>query len=126
MAVVQPASAIGSFLGRFIDNHGDYDATRFADELRWRQEDIAAFLDKTPGAVSKNPRAATSQDELARLAKLVEHAYALNGNNMALTLAWLRAPIRALDNRAPKQLITERKIGLVEELLVEMETGLSL
>ena len=126
MAARQHSTALASFLGRFTDESGRYDATRFARELDWRQEDMAAYLGKTPAAVSKNPTSATSQDELARLAALVQHAYELNAEDMRLTIAWLRTPIRALDGASPKQMITARELAVVEDLLDEMETGLAL
>ncbi|MCU1277087.1 MAG: hypothetical protein JWM53_633 [bacterium] len=125
MAARQHSTALASFLGRFTDGGGRYDATKFAGELDWRQEDIAAYLNKTPAAVSKNPTSATSQDELARLAALVQHAYELNGDDMRLTVTWLRTPIRALDGASPKQMIAAREIVVVENLLDEMETGLA-
>ena len=126
MAARQHSTAIASFLGRFTDGAGRYDATEFARELDWRQEDLAAYLEKTPAAVSKNPAAATSQDGLARLAALVQHVYELNGDDMRLTVAWLRTPVRALDGASPKQMIAAREIAVVENLLDEMETGLAL
>jgi hypothetical protein len=124
--VREHSQAIGSFLGIFVGEDGLFDASRVAEALRWNQEDIAGYLGKTPGAVSKNPTSATSQDALARLAAFVQHAYELNAHNMGLTVAWLRTPIRALDNKAPKQLITEQRLDVVENLLREMETGLAL
>jgi hypothetical protein len=126
MAARQHSTAMANFLGRFTDPSGRYDAIRFARELDWRQDEIAIYLNKSPAAVSKNPTSATGQDALARLAALVQHVFELNGENMGLTVAWLRTPIRALDGASPKKMILLHEIGVVENLLDEMETGLAL
>jgi hypothetical protein len=124
MAARQHSALGAAFLGRFL-TESRYDAIKIANALDWRQEDVAAYLDKSPAAISRNSTSATSQDELARLVALVQRVYELNSEEMPLTVAWLRTPIRALDNESPKHFITAREIGVVENLLDEMDSGLA-
>lgn len=112
--------ALAAFLARFLTGPR-FDATRFAHELDWSQIELGIYLKKSPQAISKTPTLAASQDQLARLAALVEHAFDLNGGDMALTAAWLRTPERALKNRSPKQLILAGEIEAVEGLLEELD-----
>jgi hypothetical protein len=117
-------AAISAFVGQFLSD-GRFDAAKVAAALDWNQEDVAAYLDKTPGALSRNPTSSTSQDELARLVALVQRVYGLNGDDLGMTRAWLRMPIRALDNQSPKKLITERHLDVVENLVDEYDSQLA-
>jgi hypothetical protein len=60
MAARQHSALGAAFLGRFL-TESRYDA--ITNALDWRQEDVAAYLDKSPAAISRNSTSATSQDE---------------------------------------------------------------
>jgi hypothetical protein len=106
-------------------SEGRFDAAKTAVVLEWSQEDVAAYLGKTPGALSRNPTSSTGQDELARLVGLVQRVYELNDNDIGLTRAWFRLPIRALEKQSPKKLIVERQLETVENLVDEYDSQLA-
>jgi hypothetical protein len=114
-------AALGDFVRQFLSD-GRFDATKVAKLLDWNQEEVAAFLDRTPSAISRNPTSSTSQDELADLISLVQRVYELHDSDMSITRAWFQMPIRALDNQSPKKLITERHLDLAENLVDEYDS----
>src|SRR5258707_9212533 len=112
-----------SLLQEVLDSSGRYDAAKFARYLDWDQSDIAKFLGRDRSAVSARPTAPSFQDHLAQLAAVIREALEFVGND-SLLRAWLRTPLRALDDRSPKQLILSNQVGLVSALLRETEAAL--
>jgi hypothetical protein len=122
----RPEGAIkskASLLQEVLDSSGRYDAAKFARYLDWDQSDIAKFLGRDRSAVSARPTAPSFQDHLAQLAAVIREALEFVGND-SLLRAWLRTPLRALDDRSPKQLILSNQVGLVSALLRETEAAL--
>lgn len=124
--MAQARRRLAATLRKLTDAHGRYDAIKMAHAFDWEQKEIARFLDKDPSSISKNPVSPSYQDALARLASLFDRVVELTGDDTAAAIAWLRTPIRALDNQSPKKLLLEDQSEVVENLVREYETGLAL
>jgi hypothetical protein len=124
---------------------GRYDARQLAQLLDWTSAEVAQYLERSPAMIATSPTAPTLQDKLATLAALFRdlvelftvpdekdidpdvRAYmpfydpkAEHMEPAAAARAWLRTPIRSLDNQSAKARILAGRIdwvvGLVESL----------
>jgi hypothetical protein len=108
-----------------IDDEGRYDATKLAKLLDWTQQEIAQYLDKDPSSVSRFSSSLIYQQPLSELAAIFSHLLSLMGDDLRITRAWLRTPIRVLDGKSPKEKILNHDLKTVNSLLDEIESGFS-
>lgn len=113
-----------SILAEVVDDTGRYDARRLAEELGWTQAMIAGYVGRDPSTISRHGTSSRVQEELARLAALLQKLLRHMPLNQAR--AWLRTPAAALDRSTPQHLIVNGKIDLVERLLDEIESGFAI
>lgn len=108
-----------------IDDEGRYDAVKLAKLLDWTQQEIAEYLEKDPSAISRYGSSLSYQQPLSELAAMFAHLLSLLDNNLKLTRAWLRTPVRVLDWKSPKEIILQHDLKTVDSLLDEVESGFS-
>jgi len=108
-----------------IDDEGRYDATKLAKLLDWTQQEIAQYLDKDPSSISRFSSSLIYQQPLSELAAIFSHLLSLMGDDLRITRAWLRTPIRVLDGKSPKEKILNHDLKTVNSLLDEVESGFS-
>jgi hypothetical protein len=113
-------------LAEAIDDEGRYDAVKLARLLDWTQQEIAQYLDKDPSAISRYSSSLNYQEPLSELAAIFSHLLNLMGNDLRVTRAWFRTPIRVLDGKSPKEKILHHDLGAVNSLLDEVESGFSI
>jgi RES domain-containing protein len=112
-------------LTEVIDDEGRYDATKLAKLLDWTQQEIAEYLDKNPSSVSRFSSSLTYQQPLSELAAIFSHLLSLMGDDLRITRAWLRTPLRVLGGKSPKEKILHHDLKAVHSLLEEVEAGFS-
>jgi hypothetical protein len=108
-----------------IDDEGRYDAVKLAKLLDWTQQEIAQYLNKDPSSVSRFSSSLNYQQPLSELAAIFSHLFDLMGNDLRITRAWLRTPVRVLDGKSPKEKILNHDLTAVNSLLDEVESGFS-
>ena len=108
-----------------IDDEGRYDAVKLAKLLDWTQQEIAEYLEKDPSAISRYSSSSSYQQPLSELAAIFAHLLSLLDNNLKLTRAWLRTPVRVLNWKSPKEIILQHDLKAVDSLLDEVESGFS-
>ena len=108
-----------------IDDEGRYDAVKLAEVLDWTQQEIAEYLDKDPSTVSRFSASLNYQQPLSELAAVVSHLLKLMDNDLRITRAWLRTPIRVFDGKSPKEKILHHDLRAVDLLLEEIESSFS-
>jgi hypothetical protein len=106
-----------------LNKNGRYDAYKLAAYIDWSKQEIATFLGKHPSALSRESASVSDQSALASLAVVVKELLVLLGGDLAIARAWLRTPIRVLDEKSPKERILERRLDTVASLLGEIQSG---
>ncbi len=125
---------------------GRYDAKQLAQLLDWTSAEVAQYLERSPAMIATSPTSPTLQDKLAILAALFRDLVAAftvpdekdiepdvraympfyDGKPMdavAAARAWLRTPIRSLDNQSAKARILAGRIDWVQGLVESWQDG---
>ncbi len=110
-------------LAEALDEAGRYDAFKLAEYIDWSKQEMAAFLRKHPSSLSRESASLAVQEPLAALAAVVKELLFLVDEDQSIARAWLRTPIRVLDEKSPKEVILAGNLDTVASLLGEIQSG---
>lgn len=102
---------------------GRYNALRLADLMGWTNAEMAGYLGKTGGALSRQPAASKDQRMLGTLVGLLAAILDLTGGNMDALKAWLNTPTWTFDQQCAKDLMQKNELGPIYRLLQEFDSG---
>lgn len=108
-----------------LDEQGRYDAVKIAELLDWSRQDIALYLGKDPSAISRYGSSLSYQEPLGKLAATFNQLLELMDDDRKTARAWLRTPLKVLDDKSPKETILGQDLRTVDALLSEIESGFS-
>jgi len=108
------------------DQNGRYDAAKIAKLLDWNLADVATYLGRDPSTISRFGASVVHQEKLAALAYLAQEVFLLMNDDLPVTRAWFRTPLRVLDGVSPQHAILRGDFVKVSSLVSESRSGLAL